>query len=123
MSVIDKWLDLHRQDEEAATFATSATNSNTTCDASSLDVASDLLQAATFPRETENVAKCSNPVATGNLIKDQSLTGNVADVANVAREEDSRAHVANVAASTGGSAVVCCECGAAIAKYRRSRPS
>jgi hypothetical protein len=88
MSVLDKWRMIHRQNERVATSATSATNPNTHCDANDLDVASGLRQVATFPMESPNVAKCRNGFATNSILEDQLLTGNVADVADVARGQN-----------------------------------
>jgi hypothetical protein len=109
--VIDKWLNLHRQNDGAATSATSATSPKNHYVGNGLDVAAPLLQPATFHDEAENVATCSSPVATENAITDQALKGNVADVADVAREENSKEFVANVAGQLG---VECCECGLPI---------
>lgn len=119
MSVIDKWLNRRRENDEPATSATTAANPNIPCAPNGLDVAGDLLQAATFRPEPENVAGCSSRVATENPITDQHLKSNVADVANVAADVNSRAQTD----STAGSATIdyrllpkCCECGQPIAE-------
>ena len=111
MSVIDKWLNLHRQNGEAATSATPATNPNIPCVPNALDVAGGLLQPATFLADAENVATCSKSVATEHALSDQGLKGYVADVADVAGEENSREFVADVADHPR---VECCECGTLI---------
>jgi hypothetical protein len=113
VSVIDKWLNIHRQNAGAATSATPATNRNRPCSSNGLDVASRLLQAATFPPD---VATCSNRVATEKPIKGQYLKADVANVANVAEDENRKANTASRRFpdwSTIGSAV-CCECGLPI---------
>ena len=92
MSVIDKWLNIHRQNAGAATSATSATNRNHPCNYDGLDVASRLLQAATFPPD---VATCSNRAATEKPIKGQCLNADAADVANVAGGETRKAKTAS----------------------------
>jgi hypothetical protein len=93
VSVIDRWLKPYLQDEEAATLATSATSPDITIDISGMDIADGLLQTATFWGSLGKVADCSNPVATENNPQNQAVGGNVADVADVARGEDSKVNV------------------------------
>ena len=112
MSVIDKWLNVHRENSGSATSATTATNANSTRNPNGLDVATHLLQVATYPPD---VAKCSNLVATNFHNENKVLRGNVAEVANVARVDFPRANVANVAAELAVEGLcVCCECGRPI---------
>ena len=105
MSVIDKWLNIHRQ---SAGPATSATNPDMTCNSNELDVAGHLLRAATFPPD---VATCSSPVATENTIEDQYFKAGVAAVADVATGEKRRA-----AGRTTVGYPICCECRLPIAE-------
>ena len=84
MSVIDRWLKIHRQNLPPATSATTATTPNTPFPVNELDVAGGLLQADTFAPDHENVARCSNSVATENPITRQIVRNNVAVVADVA---------------------------------------
>jgi hypothetical protein len=84
MSVIDKWLNIHRQNLPPATTATTATTRNTPFPVNELDVAGGLLQVATFAPDHENVARCSNRVATENPLTRQVVKDDIADVAVVA---------------------------------------
>ena len=52
MSVLDKWLNIHRRNLGSATSATSATTPNSSCNLNGLDVAGPLLHFATSAPET-----------------------------------------------------------------------
>jgi hypothetical protein len=90
MSVLDKWLNIHRQNDEAATSATSATNAKRSIDNNRMDVASHLRQVATFVPETTDVASLSQPDCDTKSEQDQKLIEAVANVANVAGIENQR---------------------------------
>jgi hypothetical protein len=110
VSVIDKWLNIHRQNAAAATSATSRDRRH---NSNGLDVASGLLQAATF---APDVATCSNRAATEKPVKGQCLKVDVADVANVARDVNRKANTASRRSPDWAtiSYLVCCECGMPI---------
>ena len=96
MSLIDKWLKIHRADSGSATSATFATSPNTRRFVNDLDVASGLLPVATSLAEAPNVASCSRRVATKDPLIHQSITIDVAEVADVAEANFRKLLTANV---------------------------
>lgn len=84
MSAIDKWLSAHRLNEEAATFATSATKRNVNWRVNGLDVAPGLRRDCDKSEEIGMSQRCRARAATENLQVHQEHTSDVADVANVA---------------------------------------
>ena len=115
MSVIDKWLNIHRQNEPPATSATTATNPNTPCCANELHVASDLRHFATNASEQGNVATLSQPVCDNKSEVYQWPNANVADVADVAGGQSREDLGANAkVAYSRRLGLACCECGEPI---------
>jgi hypothetical protein len=113
VSIVDKWLNIHRENAGVATSATCATKTKTICIDNRMSVASGLRQAATFASLSQDVASLSQPGCDKNSQYTHELEANVADVANVAGSENQRAAMASTADYS-----VCCECGLPI----RERP-
>jgi hypothetical protein len=84
VSVIDKWLNIHRRDGGVATFATSATNPQDALVSAASNVATPLRQIATFPTQADLSQPCRNGFATSKPAETQASPGFVADVADVA---------------------------------------
>ena len=106
MSIVDKWLKIHR---ENAGVATSATNTKTPCIDNRMSVAGDLRQAATFASLSQDIASLSQPLRDENSQSAKELKANVANVANVASQENKPAAIASTVDYP-----VCCECGLPI---------
>ena len=106
MSIVDKWLKIHR---ENAGVATSATNTKTPRIDNRMNVAGGLRQAVTFASLSQDVATLSQPVCDNNSQPTQELKANVADVADVASQENKSAAMPSIVDYP-----VCCECGLLI---------
>ena len=112
MSIVDKWLKIHRENAGVATSATPATNTNTPCIANRMSVAGDLRQAATFASLSQDIASQSQPLCDKNSQSTKELKANVANVANAANVASQENKPAAIASTVDYP--VCCECGLPI---------
>jgi hypothetical protein len=110
MRVLDKWLNKYAHNGEVATFATTATNGNTTHPVNGLVVANRWRQSGDIPDFPRIVAALSPADGDRRTRENQLVAANVAVVANVATPKlRSSATVINV--SDRSATVICIVCG------------
>jgi len=109
VSIVDKWLKIHRENAGVATSATPATNTKTPCIDNRMSVAGGLRQAPTFTSWSQDIASLSQPLCDNNSQSTKDLKANVANVANVASLENKTAALASTVDYPE-----CCECGLPI---------